>query len=102
MGRFYWADNDACYDKKHDILWILGVLTVCEDRNGWNHWGIFGVDVEFRGSYWWWGEWDPLDPRPDIDWDPYWGEPPDRYGCAIAIDRLLEQCREYIYTTFGR
>ena len=81
MGRFYWLDEgsdaEACYDKKHLQIWILGQFSTYEREGGWNHWGIFGrrgPTVEFECCYWRWSVWDPIPPRPDIDWDPYWSD----------------------------
>ena len=79
MGRFYWPDEDsdpeACYDKQHDVIWILGQFSSYERKDDWNHWEIFarpGLKVECVGVYWWWGVWDPEPNPPDIEWDPYW------------------------------
>ena len=102
MRRFYWVDDDACFDKKDNLLWISALVTGDENPNGWNPWEIFDAHGEYTDYYWWWGVWDPLDPRPDIDWDPYWGNPPARYACAIAVERLLELCRRSDSTAFGR
>ena len=98
MRRFYWVDDDACFDKKDNHLWISALVTVPENPNGWNPWEIFDAHGEYTDYYWWWGVWDPLDPRPDIDWDPYWGNGPDQYARGIAIERLLERIRISEYT----
>ena len=81
MGLFYWLDEgsdvQACYDKKHLEIWILGQFSTYEREDDWNHWEIFGrrgLTVEFGGSYWWWGVWDPEPHRPDSPWDPYWSD----------------------------
>ena len=81
MGRFYWPNEDldptACYDKRHLQIWILGQFSTYEREDDWNNWEIFarrGITLEFVGSYWWWGVWDPEPHRPDSPWDPYWSD----------------------------
>ena len=74
------------------------MFTTRERQNDWNHWEVFDNHGDFKGYYWWWGLWDPETPRPDIDWDPYWGNGPDQYARGIAIERLLERIRISEYT----
>ena len=101
MHRFYWPEDEtcieACYDKKDESLWILGQYSLVEREFDWNHWEVFRLrdnTAEFEYFYWWWGRWDPIPPRDDVDLDPYW---PDaaRFAEEHRVCCLLEQAKEF-------